>query len=99
MLRADSIKLKPIEKISVYKTGIGNNKTVTLTGNLNTTNIIATAIKEKRKLTNPKRHFSKGKIYLGIYTFFISDDDPKTEVSDELVVSAKNEKRVEPVKK
>ena len=48
---------------------------------------IATATREKSIFTNAKRHFCNGKIYFGMYTFFISGAAPSIDVIEEAVDS------------
>lgn len=93
-----SISPIPVAKINTYTEGIKNRTAVHGTGNRSIAYIIITAIRENMKLTNENRTFSRGKIYLGTYTFFISALAPKMDVIAVDVDSEKKLKSVDPVR-
>ena len=91
-------KLNPTEKTNKYSIGIGNAKKDGVIGTLSAIITIIVAIKENSIFTKLKIHFSRGKMYLGTYTFFISEPELIIEVIEMFVDSVTNAKKRYPVR-
>jgi hypothetical protein len=99
-------------KKTVYALSINENPIININIKINTTGINSiakviltfviiiiknTAHKENNKFTKQDILLEIGKIYLGIYTFFINDAPPITDVIDIEVASEKNVNNIFPL--